>query len=108
MGRDCCSVDTSGEAVIDKVRQPIALIWKNVSPNALRKRTWAPVNLFSKASLQVPQGEFGIIYVSYNEGTRAEAADMRVEAFNERIRNSSTRPRSAFLSQSCHVYIPVR
>ena len=44
------------------------------------------MNLFSKASLQVPQGEFGIIYVSYNEGTRAEAADMRVEAFNERIR----------------------
>jgi hypothetical protein len=82
----CCSVDTSGEAVVDKVRQPIALIWKNVSPTALRKRTWAPVNLFSKASLQVPPGEFGIIYVSYNEGTRAKVADMRVEAFNERIR----------------------
>ncbi len=81
----CCSVDVGGEPVVDEVRQPIALLWKNVSPNALKKRTWAPTNLFGSASLQVPAGEFGIIYVSYLEGARPEVADMRVKAFSDRI-----------------------
>ncbi|TRL38356.1 hypothetical protein FM996_00565 [Methylosinus sporium] len=81
----CCSVDAGGEPVVDVIRRPIALLWKNVSPNALHKRTWAPTNLFGEASLQVPAGEFGIIYVSYIEGGRQDVADMRVKAFNERI-----------------------
>jgi hypothetical protein len=81
----CCSVATGGGPIIDKVRAPIALVWKNVSPKALRKRTWAPANLFGKASLQIPPGEFGMIYVCYNEGARAEVADMRVHAFSQRI-----------------------
>lgn len=81
-GGDIIIVD---EAVIHNVRESIALVWKNVSRNALRKRTWAPTNLFGKGSLQVPAGEFGIIYVSYHEGARAEVADLRVQAFSERI-----------------------
>lgn len=82
----CCSVDTGGEAIVDRVRAPVALLWKNVSPNAMRKRTWAPTNLFGKASLQIPAGAFGMVYVSYTEGARAEVADTRVTAFSERIR----------------------
>lgn len=78
----CCSVDNGGGPIVAEVRQPIALLWKNVSPNALKKRTWAPTNLFGSASLQVPVGEFGIIYISYVEGGRMEAADMRVKAFS--------------------------
>lgn len=34
----------------------------------------------------MPPGELGIVYVSHNEGGRSEVADMRVEAFGERIR----------------------
>ena len=82
----CCSVETRGEPIVDEVSHPIALIWKNVSPNALRKRTRAPTNLFGSASFQVPMGEFGIIYVSYMEGGRAEIANMRVKAFGDRIK----------------------
>jgi len=81
----CCSVATRGHPIVDNVRAPIALIWKNVSENALRKRTWAPTNLFGRASLQIPPGEFGMIYVGYNEGARAEVADKRVSAFSQRI-----------------------
>lgn len=81
----CCSLETASEVITDKVRRPIALIWKNISPKALKKRTWAPTNLFGQASSQVPPGEFGIVYVSYTEGGRAEIADMRVQAFNQRI-----------------------
>ena len=81
----CCSIDPRGEPIVDRISSPVALIWKNISSNALRKRTWAPVNLFGKASLQVPPGEFGVVYVCYSEGGRAEVANMRVEAFTNRI-----------------------
>ena len=81
----CCSIDSRGEPTADRISSPLALIWKNISPNALRKRTWAPVNLFGKASLQVPPGEFGVVYVCYSEGGRAEVANMRVAAFTDRI-----------------------
>ncbi|WP_144030581.1 hypothetical protein [Bradyrhizobium japonicum] len=83
----CCSADAGGEAVVDRVRTPIALIWKNVAANALRKRTWAPMDFFSAASFQVPPGEFGLVYVSYNEGGRSEVADIRVQAFGERVQD---------------------
>ena len=52
----CCSVSTAGEPIVGKIRQPVALVWKNVSPKAFSKRTWAPTNLFGQASLQVPAG----------------------------------------------------
>ena len=35
----------------------------------------------------MPPGEFGLVYVNYNEGGRSEVADMRVEAFGERIQD---------------------
>lgn len=81
----CCSVDMGGEASTDRVRSPIAMMWRNDSPEALKKRTWAPSNLFGAASFQVPAGEFGIVYVNYVEGARAEIADMRVKAFSDRL-----------------------
>lgn len=94
----CCSVTGDGSATVEKVRSPIALVWKNVSKNALRKRTWAPNNLFGQASGQIPAGEFGMIYVCYNEGTRPEVANMRMDAFNQRIRE---------FSHSAKVRIPI-
>ncbi|MBB4263746.1 hypothetical protein [Bradyrhizobium sp. CIR3A] len=81
----CCSVDLGREPVTDRVRSPIALIWRNISEGALKKRTWAPSNLFGAASFQVPAGEFGIVYVNYVEGARAEVADLRVNAYSDRL-----------------------
>lgn len=81
----CCSIDARGEPFLDEVLEPIALLWRNDSEIALKKRSKAPLNLFSKASLQIPPGEFGIIYVSCMEGTRAKVADMRQDAFADRL-----------------------
>lgn len=64
---------------------PIALIRRKDSDKALKKRSWAPINLFSKASLQIPPGEFGIVYVNYIEGARAEVANMRLAAYAGRL-----------------------
>ncbi|AUX79279.1 hypothetical protein [Sinorhizobium fredii] len=82
----CCSIDTRGEPFIDEALEPLALLWRNDSEVALTRRSWAPANLFAKASLQIPPGEFGIIYVSYMEGARAQVADMRQAAFADRLR----------------------
>jgi hypothetical protein len=83
----CCSIDARGEPIIDEARQPLALLWKNDAENALKKRSKAPTNLFGKASMQIPPGEFGAIYVSYVEGGRAEIANMRQEAFAQRLKS---------------------
>jgi hypothetical protein len=82
----CCSVDAKGEPEMDQAISPIALIWRNDSEKGLKKRSWAPINLFSKASLQIPPGEFGIVYVNYIEGARAEVANMRLDAYASRLR----------------------
>lgn len=81
----CCSIDAKGEPEMDVAINPVALIWRNDSEKALKKRSWAPINLFSKASLQIPPGEFGIVYVNYIEGARAEVANMRLDAYASRL-----------------------
>ncbi|RVE91039.1 hypothetical protein CN235_19975 [Sinorhizobium meliloti] len=81
----CCSIDAKGEPEMDLVVNPISLIWRNNSEKALKKRSWAPINLFSKASLQIPPGEFGIVYVNYIEGARAGVANMRLDAYAGRL-----------------------
>ncbi|TBZ21004.1 hypothetical protein [Rhizobium leguminosarum] len=81
----CCSIEAKGEPFIDEAREPIALLWRNDAENALKKRSWAPLNLFGKASFQIPPGEFGIIYVNYVEGARAKVANMRQAAFAEKL-----------------------
>ncbi len=52
----CCSCNSGGGAMTDVVSEPVGLVWKNVSQNALRKRTWAPTNLFGQATGQIPSG----------------------------------------------------
>lgn len=81
----CCSIDAKRDPEMDLVISPIALIWRNDSEKGLKKRSWAPINLFSKASLQIPPGEFGVIYVNYTEGARAEVANMRLDAYASRL-----------------------
>ncbi|WP_354132065.1 hypothetical protein [Bradyrhizobium sp. RT4b] len=44
------------------------------------------MDFFSAASFQVPPGD-GLVYVSYNEGGRSEVADIRVQAFGERVQD---------------------
>ena len=75
-----CRVD-GGAAIVDTVRQPIALVWNNDSTIAVRRRSWSPLDLFGDAMNQIPKGEFAIVYLAYQEGARAEIADRRVNGF---------------------------
>lgn len=81
----CCWYGNDDDPLVDEVLTPIGLLWINRSAAAIKKRTWAPVNLFGAAANQVPQGEFAIIYLAYTEGAREEVADQRLAAFEERI-----------------------
>jgi hypothetical protein len=63
-----CRVGCPGEAWTDMVDQPIALLWSNESQQARKKRSWSPIDAFGHATSQIPPGEFGIIYVAYQEG----------------------------------------
>lgn len=80
-----CRVHGGGEALVDLVRSPIALLWSNASAKAIQRRAWSPLDLFGDATKQIPPGEFGIIYLAYHEGARAEIADRRVQQFFSRM-----------------------
>lgn len=82
----CCSIANARGGTVLDVQSPVGLLWSNATPEATRKRTWAPANLFGSATSQIEPGATGIIYVAYIEGARAEAADMRVAAYEERLR----------------------
>ena len=82
----CCWIGNARALTMSYVEEPLGLIWNNTSEAAMRKRTWAPTNLFGGAMDQIPPGEFGVIYVAYCEGAREEIADLRLSAFIGRIR----------------------
>jgi hypothetical protein len=84
-----CRVGCAGAAWIDEVDQPVGLLWSNKSQQATKKRSWSPLDAFGEATSQIPPGEFGIIYVAYQEETRAQIADLRTDSFVERIREWS-------------------
>jgi hypothetical protein len=81
----CCSIANARGGTVLDIQSPVGLLWSNSAPEALRKRTWAPTNLFAKAMAQVYPGAVGLIYVAYVEGARAEAADLRLAAYRERL-----------------------
>jgi hypothetical protein len=80
-----CRVKGGGGFDIDRVTHPIALVWRNTTRKAVQRRAWSPIDLFGDATNQITPGEFGIIYLAYNEGTRAAVADERLERFFNKI-----------------------
>jgi hypothetical protein len=81
-----CRVNAEGQVATDEVAQAVGLVWSNVSPEALRKRSWSPLDLFGDAMGQIPPGEFGMVYLAYHEGAREEVADRRLQTFIDRMR----------------------
>jgi hypothetical protein len=81
-----CRTELAGPTMINEVDRPIGLLWSNKSENAIARRSWSPSNMFGGAMAQIPPCESGIIYVAYQEGTRAEIADLRTEGFLDRVR----------------------
>jgi hypothetical protein len=89
-----CRVDGRGDALTDNIRQPIALVWNNASEIAIRRRAWSPQDLFGDAMNQITPGEFGIVYLAYHEGARAEIADQRTTSFLSTMKETWHHPAS--------------
>lgn len=98
-----CRVECEGQLATNQISQPIGLLWSNRSQRAISKRSWSPLDTFGDAVSQVPPGEFGIVYVAYQEGTRAEIADERTQRFVRRVKewwhSGSIRIPIAFLTR---------
>jgi hypothetical protein len=80
-----CRVQGSGDAWVDEIKNPVALVWNNLSAAAVKKRAWSPLDLFGDAINQIPPGEYAVIYLAYHEGARAEIADRRIQNFLDRM-----------------------
>jgi hypothetical protein len=80
-----CKVAHPPAGTLDVAQSPVALAWRVVAQEAVIKRSRAPVGLFGKAMTQIPRGEFGLVYVAYAEGARADIADNRTKALMDRI-----------------------
>lgn len=80
-----CKAETAEGLLLDTVRGPIAMAWSNTTPSVVTKRSRPPTSLFNSASQQIPGGEFGIVYLAYNEGARKEIADERVAQIGQRL-----------------------
>jgi hypothetical protein len=81
-----CRAELAGDTMINEVDRPLGLLWSNKSQHAIARRSWSPSNMFGGAMAQIPACESGIVYIAYQEGTRAEIADLRTEGFLDRVR----------------------
>lgn len=80
-----CKIASPEEILIDFAEEPIALLWRSNAPEAIRKKSWSPVDLFGDATNQISAGEVGLIYVCYQEGAREWIADHRTQSYITRM-----------------------
>jgi hypothetical protein len=81
-----CRVAKMEAQFIDEISEATALLWSNYCDRAVIRRSWSPLDAYGNAMHQIPPGEFGIVYLAYQEGARAEIADRRFEEFQKRMR----------------------
>lgn len=86
-----CRVANAQETVVDGAERPVGLIWSNLSERALQKRSWGPMSTINDALKQIPSGDFGIVYVAYQEGARAQMADQRLSELSGWLKEMSHR-----------------
>ena len=81
-----CKVKAPTSFADDHADEPVALLWTNTSEQAIKKRSWSPLDLFGDAFSQIPPGEVGIVYTCHQEGTREFIADRRTRNFMNRVK----------------------
>jgi len=73
-----CTTANPHDSVVDVVEKPVGLLWANLSDRAVQKRSWGPMSAVTQALEQFAAGDFGAIYVAYQEGARSPMADERL------------------------------
>lgn len=74
-----CMVTPPSSIIVEKADIPICMKWRCSNAEAEKKRNRGVANLLSDAIKQVPDGELGIIYISYEEYARDDIADQRTQ-----------------------------
>lgn len=74
-----CQTEPLPSLSVTKAREPICLKWKIQSEDIIASRRRSVVALLGKAMKQIPDGEEGYIYISYQEGSREDIANGRTE-----------------------------
>ncbi|MBL8240696.1 MAG: hypothetical protein JNM66_24975 [Bryobacterales bacterium] len=88
-------VEPPARTLVEKYRSPICLMWRSDSEVAVLKRSRGIVSLWGDAAQQIPDGEYGLIYIAYPEGSRPSIADGRtrhiLQSMDERWHRWSVR-----------------
>lgn len=78
-----CQVGPPAALLTDHVSRPIGLKWQSSSERSLVKRQRSLRELLADACDQVPAGEMGIVYLTYQEGARDLVADARTDRITQ-------------------------
>jgi hypothetical protein len=84
-----CESLSAHNLTTDVAREPIAIKWRSRSVKALTKKQRALGSMLGDAMDQIPVGELGIIYLSYQEGSSEEIADERSRRIQAEFSNWS-------------------
>lgn len=79
----CAIAENACFPEVERAELPFLLKWTSNSQAALQKKLQAIRTLWVEAVEQIPTGEMGLIYLSYEEGHRPSLADARTDAIRE-------------------------
>ena len=81
-----CAVDTNNRSpVATRAELPFLMKWTSNSQAAIERKMQTVLNLWVEAVNQIPTGEAGLIYVTYEEGHRPYLADARTDAIRDLV-----------------------
>jgi hypothetical protein len=81
-----CEIEPPSSIRLAKVRDPLCLKWRSTHPEAIVKKTKEVTSLYNSALSQIPHGEMGLIYLAYQEGSRAALADARTRNLIDNVK----------------------
>ena len=85
-----CEIEPPSSFRLTKVRDPLCMKWRTTHSEAMKKKSKEVTSLYNSALAQIPHGETGLIYIAYQEGSRAELADARTRNLLENISHKWT------------------
>jgi hypothetical protein len=84
-----CQVDAPGRYALSASRNPLAICWTHAENSVPPAKTRGLTESIAAATSQIPVGEFGVLFVSYEEGTHAGIADRRTSDIQKRLQDWS-------------------
>ncbi len=74
-----CKVKPPEGICVNVVDNPVGLIWSICTEKSIKHKTWTMASSFGRATKQVPEGEAGIIYMCFQDGTIPRYVDEKID-----------------------------